>query len=72
VAHAYNPDTQEAKIRRIEVPGQCKQKFKETHISTNKKLNMVAHACHPSYTGDTNRMNVRAGPGKKYENLLEK
>jgi ribosomal protein L31 len=24
-------------------------------ISTNKKLDMVVHACHPSYTGGVNR-----------------
>jgi hypothetical protein len=38
----------EAKIRRITVPGQPRQKHSQDPISTEKKLGMVAHACHSS------------------------
>jgi ribosomal protein L31 len=43
-------------IRRITIPMQRK-KFTNP-ISTNKKLVMVEHTCHPSYTGKINRRTV--------------
>jgi hypothetical protein len=34
-------------------------------ISTNEKLSVVMHTCHPSYVGSTNkRIVVQARPGK--------
>jgi hypothetical protein len=44
--------TWEAKIWRIAVPGQLGQKKKKKSLHPNgKKLGMMAHACHPSYSG---------------------
>jgi hypothetical protein len=42
----------------------------EDHISTNKKLSVMAHTCHPSYAENTND----CGPGQlrhKHETLFE-
>jgi hypothetical protein len=53
-------------VRKITVPGQPGVKIQETPISTNKKLGMVAHACHPSYLGSKNRrLEIQASLGIK-------
>jgi ribosomal protein L31 len=46
----------ETEIRRIVVSGQHRQKKKKSwqnHITTEKKLSIEVHACHPSYAGKT-------------------
>jgi ribosomal protein L31 len=42
------PAIQEVEIRRMKVPSQHKQK---SSISNRKKLFIVVHTCHPSYSG---------------------
>jgi hypothetical protein len=52
---------QEAEIIRTVVLGHPRQKADETRISTNKKLDVVACACYPSYAGSINgRITVQA------------
>jgi hypothetical protein len=51
-------------IRWISFLGQPKQKVQETPISINKKVDIVVHACHPSYIGSLkSRIAVHVGPG---------
>jgi hypothetical protein len=61
------PATQDAETGRIKICSQPWQKVSETPVSNNK-LRVVAHACHPSYTGALEgikrRIIVQAGPGK--------
>jgi hypothetical protein len=56
--------SQKAVIRRITIRGQPGQKSSGNPISTNKKLGVLAHACHLSYLVSINRrMVVQAGLG---------
>jgi hypothetical protein len=60
------PPTREAEITRIVVWGQFGQKKSSwDHISTNeRKLDIVVHACHPSYAGSiSRRIRVQARQG---------
>jgi hypothetical protein len=42
-------------------------------MSTNKKLGVVVHTCHPSYADSINRrITAQVGPGINVETLLEK
>jgi hypothetical protein len=45
------------------VQDQSWQKRWQDPISTNEKLGMVVHTCHPSYEGSANRIMAQAGPG---------
>jgi hypothetical protein len=45
------PAMQEAEIRRIVIPGHPGQKSSGDSISTEKKVSILLHACHPIYGG---------------------
>jgi hypothetical protein len=39
------------------------KKFTRLYLNLYEKLNVVTHACHPSYMGSVNRIVVQASPG---------
>jgi hypothetical protein len=64
------PITQVSEIGKIMVQGHPGQKVSKTS-SQPVKLDIVVYACHPSYTGGTNRIVVQAYPDKNMRLYLK-
>jgi hypothetical protein len=70
MAHTCNPvATGEAEIGRIKDQGQPGEMVSKTPISTNKKLFVLSHACHPNYVGKISV--IQAGPSIKVRPYLK-
>jgi hypothetical protein len=50
-----NPNYSGGRDQSTEVRCQPGQKVLETSISTNEKVGMMLHTCHPSFVGSINR-----------------